>query len=188
MMKHFGQILKTVLRRTRLFQWWVEKQAVAVIETAVLFPVMASLLMGVYDLGQGIVVSQKTIAASQIIGDLITRNQAVDVDLVNDIVTAGELALEPYDLTSFGYDIASIRFDEDQDPVVLWRRTENMEPNESAVDSVQGFAQEGEGLVIVTVIFSYTPFFSSFVVDSIDMNEVAFLRGRQSTTVLCADC
>lgn len=179
---------KNILRRTKFLLWWVEEKAVALTEAAILFPVLLSLLMGVYDLGQGIVVNQKVMSASQVVGDLITRNEVVTIDLVNDIVTAGELALEPYSTATFGYDIASVQFDEDGDPVVLWRVTAGMVENDIAVDSTSGFAEEGEGLVVVTVEYEYTPFFSHFVVDQINMREVAFLRGRKSATITCTDC
>lgn len=187
-MKNLKQKSIELFLKTPLGRWWVEETGVAFIETVILFPVLVSLLMGVYDLGQGIVVNQKTMSASQILGDLITRNEAVDMDLITDIVNAGELALEPYSTDSFGYDIASVQFDEDGDPVVLWRVTENMEPNEGAVDSTVGLGTEGQGIVVVSTSYTYVPYFANFVVDQINMSEVAFLRARTASVVTCADC
>jgi len=88
----------------------------------------------------------------------------------------------------FGYDIASVVFDEDSDPVILWRVTENMAQGDSAIDSTAGLGEEGEGVVVVSVSNDYTPLFSGFVVDVFNMNERAFLRGRKSETVTCSDC
>ncbi|MCB1531005.1 MAG: pilus assembly protein [Rhodospirillales bacterium] len=181
-------MLNSFLMRTKILAWWVEDKAVALTEAAILFPVLLSLLMGVYDLGQGVVVNQKVMSASQVVGDLITRYEVVNMDLVNDIILAGKMALEPYPTGTFGYDIASIEFDEDGDPVVLWRVTQGMPANDTAVASTAGFAEEGEGLVVVSVAYEYTPFFADFVVDQIDMREVAFLRGRKSATIACTDC
>lgn len=171
-----------------LKRWCREERAVAATEGAILFPVLLSLLMGVYDIGNGIVINQKTITASQVIADLVTRNQVVDMTLVNDIVLAGRMAIEPYSTVEMGYDIASIEFDEDEEPVVLWRVTNNMSPNDHGVDSTEIIAEEGQGVVMVSVNYTYRPFFSHFVVNQIDMQEVAFLRGRRSTTVTCNDC
>jgi Flp pilus assembly protein TadG len=173
----------------KLFERWCkEERAVAATEAALLFPVLMSLLMGVYDIGNGIVVNQKTITASQIIADLVTRNQVVDMDLVSDITIAGRMALEPFSATPMGYDIASIEFDEDDNPVVLWRITNNMDPNDAGVDSTEIIGEEGQGVVVVSVNYQYRPFFAHFVVDQINMQEVAFLRGRRSATVECTDC
>lgn len=169
-------------------RWIREEKAVAATEAAILFPVLMSLLMGVYDIGNGIVVNQKAVTASQIIADLVTRNQVVDMDLITDIQIAGRMAMEPFPTAPMGYDIASIEFDDDDNPEVLWRVTSNMTANDAAVDSTDIIADAGEGVVVVTVAYTYRPFFAHFVVDQIDMQEVAFLRGRRSATVLCTDC
>lgn len=157
-------------------------------ETAILFPVLLSLMMAIYDLGQGIVISQKTMSASQIIADLIARNEVVDIDTVDNVLIAGELALDPYPNTSFGSDVISVEFDEDSDPVILWRVTTNMVGDDDALNSTDGLGEEGEGVVIVSVVNEYVPFFSGFVVPTIEMSERAFVRGRTSSTVLCTDC
>lgn len=171
-----------------LIRWRLSEAGTALTETVILFPVLISLMMGCFDLGQGILVNQKTIGASQIMADLIARNRVVTTALIDDIVNAGELALEPYNPQGLGYDIASVRFDADGDPEVLWRVTQNMPPNDAAVDSSEGLGAEGEGVVVVTTTYTYRPYFTHFVVDEINMNEVAFLRGRRSATVTCADC
>ena len=157
-------------------------------ETAILFPVLLTMMMAVYDLGQGVVINQKTVAASQIIADLITRQEIVSVDSVSDIVRAGEFAFDPYPSTPFGYDIASVEFDDEADPDVLWRITENMNASDQAIESTTGLGEEGEGVVVVSVQYVYEPYFSNFVVDQFNMTERAFLRGRKSVTVTCTDC
>jgi Flp pilus assembly protein TadG len=182
------KFVKLLKMMKKLPAYWQDERGMSLTETAILFPVLLSLLMGVYDLGQGIIVNQKTITASQVIGDLVTRYEVVDQNLITDIVNAGELSLAPYPTQAFGYDIASVEFDEEGDPFVLWRETFNMEADDAAVDSSTGLGVEGEGVVIVSVVYAYEPFFSNFVVNSYDMNEVAFLRGRKSPTVTCLDC
>lgn len=166
-----------------------EEKGMSLTETAILFPILLSMMMAVYDLGQGVVVNQKTVAASQVIADLITRNEIVDMAAITDVINAGELALAPYPVNdTFGYDIASVEFDADGDPVILWRVTENMGQEDDAINSTIGLGVEGEGVVVVSVVYNYEPFFSNFVVDEIRMNELAFLRGRKSLTVPCTDC
>ncbi len=169
-------------------RWAMERQAVAAVEAAILFPVMMTLLMGAYDIGNGLVINQKTITSSQVMADLITRNQHLDMDAVNEIATAGRWALDPFPTTPMGYDIISVEFDEDEEPVVLWRVTNNMDGNDDAVDRTNAIAEAGNGVVIVSVAYTYRPFFSHFIVKEINMQEVAFLRGRRSATVTCDDC
>lgn len=171
-----------------LTRWGREEKAVAAVESAILFPVMITLLMGVYDIGNGIVINQKTITASQVMADLVARNQFVDMDAVNDIAVAGRMAMEPFATNTMGYDVISVEFDEDEEPEVLWRVTSNMVANEHALDSTEIIAEAGNGVIVVTVSYEYKPFFSHFIVDEINMQEVAYLRGRRSATVTCGDC
>lgn len=72
---------------------WVDNQeGLAALEAAMLFPPMMALLFGVFDLGNGIVISEKTINASQIAADLISRNKTVDTAALNDIIAGTKLA------------------------------------------------------------------------------------------------
>ncbi len=181
-------MLYNFLKKSHLLRWYVEEKATAFTEAVILMPLMVTLLMGVYDLGQGITTNQRVIGASQIMGDLIARERDIDMAGLNDIVRAGELAIEPYSTTPFGYDIVSIQFDVDGSPIVLWRVTENMIENDSAVDSTEGLGPPGEGILVVTTSYEFDPFFTHFVVDRIPMQEVAFLRGRRSPIITCGDC
>ncbi len=165
-----------------------KEDGVAATEVALLFPILLAFIMAVYDLGQGITINQKTVTASQVIGDLITRNESVTVDMIDDVINAGELALTPYPLTNFGYDIMSIEFDADGDPFVLWRATSNMDENDDPLEDTLDLGGPGEGVVVVTITNSYSPYFANFVVDDFYMEEIAFLRGRKSSTVICTDC
>lgn len=180
--------LRHIAEKLQLLRYAAEERGVAALETVILFPILGTLLIGCYDLGLGILMNQKTVGASQMIGDLITRNRSVTMTGLTDMIAAGRLAYEPYSTTSFGYDIASIRFDEDGEPVVLWRVTNNMEPNDAAVESTEGLGTEGDGMVVVTAAYKYDPYFTRFVVDEITMQEVAFLKGRTSATVTCSNC
>lgn len=177
-----------IAEKLQLTRWAREEEAVAAIETVILFPVLIALLVGCYDIGRGINVNQKTIAAAQIIGDLVARDRSVTAASIQDIVEAGRLAFDPYPSDSFGYDIVSVQFDADGDPTVIWRVTENAQPNDAAVESSTALGGPGDGVVIVTAVYNYEPYFTNFAVDEINMQEVAFLRGRRSSVVACDDC
>lgn len=173
---------------TLLRRWIADERATAFTEGVVLLPVLSVLLMGCFDIGQAIAVNQKTIGASQMIGDLIARDRSVTMSGLEDIIKAGELAIEPYSSRPFGYDIASIEFDDGGDPEILWRVTRGTSPNDSAVQSTEGIGSPGDGVIVVTAAYRYTPYFYKFLMNEIEMKEVAFLHGRRSATVVCGDC
>lgn len=182
------RVIQDMARRLDMARYAAEEKGNALLETVLLFPILITLLIGCFDLGQGLVMNQRTVASSQIIGDLIARNRSVTAELLEDIVRAGELAFEPSSTETFGYDIISVQFDVDGNPVVLWRMTDNMPQNNDALTSAEGLVAAGDGLVIVSVRYVYDPLFTYFVVPEIDMEEVAFFKGRRSATVTCSDC
>lgn len=163
--------------------WIKNEDGIAMMEAVMLFPPMLTLLLGTFDLGNGIVLSQKTITASQVAADLVSRNRTMDSTNLADIIEGSKLAFEPYGVATYGVDIVSVEFDQNRHPVILWRETQNMSANHEALESVDGVFDEGEGLVIVTVVYQYTPQFARIFSGDIALTEVAFTRGRRSSTV-----
>lgn len=164
-------------------KFWRRDDGVAAIEAALLIPIMLTMFLGTYDVGTAILANQKAVTASQVTADLIARNRNVCDTEINEAIEAARLAMLPYSNNNFGIDVVSIRFDEDSNPVVLWRETVGMSANDDAVASTAGFAAEGEGMVLVTVQYNYTPLFARFLASNIPMEEMAFVRGRRSPTV-----
>ena len=164
-------------------RWHRSHDGVAAVEAALVFPILLTLLLGTFDIGNGVLANQKTIRASQVVGDLITRERSVDTASINEAIEAGELALLPMDVSSYGVDIVSIRFDNNSDPVIVWRQTQGMAPLADVLDRVDNLAEPGNGVVVVTVQYLFEPIFAGFVVDAIPMQEIAFTRGRKSAVV-----
>ncbi len=164
-------------------KWAIQEDGMALMEAAMLFPPMLTLLLGVFDLGNGIVLSQKTITSSQVAADLVARNRTMDTANLQDIIEGAKLSFQPFGLVDFGIDVVSIEFDNQQDPQILWRHTENMQPNNTAVNSVKGMSEEGDGMIIVTVRYVYNPQFAHFFTGDFSFSETSFTRGRRSATV-----
>ena len=172
-------ILKKILSK-----WIDEEDAVAAVEAALIFPIMLTLFLGIFDLGNAILANQKTIRASQVVADLITRENIVTAEDVTGAIEAGRLALEPMDSASYGVDIVSIRFDENADAAIIWRETFNMAPLPNALTAVAALQTANEGVVMVSVNYLYNPVFAGFAVGQISMGEVAFSRGRRASVIL----
>lgn len=171
----------------KIKNWWKNCQGVATVEAAMIFPVLLVLLVGTFDLGNGILAGQKTIRASQVTADLITRTTTVDATDIQEAYRAGELALQPFDTTNYGVDIISFSFDDEATAEIVWRETIGMNPINNAVDYVTSLAEPNSGVVMVVSVYEYEPAFAGFVVDNIPMTERAFARGRRSAVVNLED-
>jgi len=162
---------------------WKQDDGLAAIEAALVFPLLLTMLMGTYDLGNAILANTKVVRASQVVADLVTRKRATNNTEVLEAIEAGKLALEPLNTGSFGVDIASIEFDDEADSSIIWRRTVNMTPDPSVLNRVEALAEENAGVVVVSVRYTYQPFFAHFLTGDISMMETAFARGRKSAVV-----
>ena len=155
----------------------------AAMEAALVLPILVFLLLGTLDLGYAIMSNQKTIKSSQVVADLVTRYITVTDGDVNEAIEAGRLSLQPYSTTSLGFDVISFRFLNDGTPEIVWRETVNMAPLSNPENNVEAIAEPGRGVVMVVSQYRYEPIIINSVVDSIDMQEIAFARGRRSEIV-----
>ncbi|MFP4098785.1 MAG: TadE/TadG family type IV pilus assembly protein [Alphaproteobacteria bacterium] len=164
-------------------RWLVNNSGVSSVEAALIFPVMLLIMVGVYDLGNALLANQKAIRASQIVADLTTRENIVTDSDISEIIQAGRLAFEPLSSESYGVDIVSIRFDEDANSEIVWRETHNMTAIADPIGRVSALATPDEGVVMVAVVYDYNPLITDFVIGAIQMQEVAFSRGRNSSVI-----
>lgn len=170
--------------KNRITSWLYQEDGIAATEFALVFPILFILLLGMVDLGNGLLTNKKVITASQMAADLITRQLVADDADIADAVLAAQLAMQPLNIASFGIDIASIRFEGDNaDPTVIWRETVNMPPNGSIEALSDGLGVENEGLIAVTVQYTYKPHFTNVFLNDIDMREVSYMRGRRNSFV-----
>lgn len=173
---------------TLLIRWQHDESGVAAVEATFVFPLLSILMLGTFDMGYGILASQKVIRASQVTADLVTRESTIDSSGIDEAFWAGQLALEPFNADSYGVDIVSISFDDDATPQIEWRETRNMSANGDVLSAVEPLAEAGQGVVVVTIQYQYDPVFAGFAMGSfsigvVPMQEVAFARGRKSAVV-----
>lgn len=178
--------MKTGFLGSLVKRWWKDRDATSTAEFALVFPVLLTMLMGVDELGTGIMINQKVIASSQMVADLIARNTNVTNDMLDDYIGAGKLALDPYSTQTLGFDITSIQYDQNNNPQEAWHYTVNMAHNDDGLNRSVGLGVNGDGALSVAVTYIYTPPISSFVIHQINMEEVAFSRGRRIAVVTCS--
>ncbi len=167
-----------------ILRWKKDENATSLMEAALLFPIFITLVMGVIDIGNGLMAAQKLVNAAQTTADLIARKAAPTSQERDEAIEAGKVAMQPYSTFSYKYDIVSVEFDENEDAQVVWRETSSgFEGNPDAVESTQGLGGEGEGALVVTIRFDYEPLFSNFLKPVYHFEEVAYTRGRSSPVI-----
>lgn len=148
-----------------------------------LFPILLTMIMGLWDMGNAMVANQRTITAAQVVADLIARERSVSDAELENYITAGQLAIDDGSVPSYGIDILSVEYDGNGNASQVWRETRGMSPDTLAIVNAAGLGGEGEGAVVVTVTYEYEPLFTKMFTNSIDMKEQAFLRGRKAPII-----
>lgn len=160
----------------------------AAAEAALILPLLMIFLVGVFEIGMGISSNQKTIRASQIVADLLSRERVVNGGDIAEAFEAARQAILPLDDSNLGIDVVSVEFEEDssgnEQINTLWRETQNMNADAFVVNDMSGLGGPGEGALGVVVTYEYRPLFSSFMVGRIDMREVSFVRSRKSSVII----
>lgn len=177
--------MSIVALKTPLFSssYFSSTEGVAALEAALMFPTLIMMLVSMVDIGNGLLSNQKLITAAQITADLITREANPSLEQRGDAITAGQLAMSPYPLNSYEYNITSFQFDPSGDPDIVWQETSGLSLDSDFVSGLDDLGNAGEGVVAVVVEYVYQPFFTGFVLGPIHMREVAYLRGRKSAVV-----
>lgn len=163
--------------------WTRDEDAVAATEAALIFPILLTMLLSLLDIGNAVLTSQKTIRSSQIVADLLARTNVVDDNELADAVQAGQLSFEPFSTESYGYDIVSIRFNDDGNAEIVWRETQNMEALSNPLQQAAALSASGGGVLMVAVKYDFEPAFAGFVAEEVQMQEIAFARGRNTGVI-----
>lgn len=157
-------------------------------ETAMIFPILLTFLLGIYEIGMGVMSNQKAIRASQITADLLSRERSVSNADITEALEAARQAVLPLDDTHLGIDVVSVEYGIDsagnETIDTLWRETQNMNADTAVLTDLSGLGDSGEGALAVVVKYKYEPIFSNFLFDTIEMREVAFVRSRKSSVIV----
>lgn len=165
-------------------RFYKNRDGLAATEFALILPLLLILLTGMIDLGNGMMTKKKTVGASQIVGDLLTRTATVTQEQIDDAVYAGGLAMAPYPVADYGVDIVSVEFaGEPPAPQIVWRETVNMTPDPDILSRVTQLNERGEGVLVVNATYKFNPLFVGFAVKNIILSEYSFSRGRRSSVV-----
>ncbi len=160
-------------------------------EFVLVFPIMLTMIFGMWDIGNGLWASQKVIKSSHVIVDLLTRETNITTDQFNQAVAAGQLALDPFDDASLTVEIIHASHEDDGTAVLEWCHFHNATVQQDLLTSMDGLGNEGDRTMAVRVTYIFNPDFTRMFAGPVTMQEIAYARGRKSTQIslgLDSDC
>lgn len=156
----------------------------AMVEFALLMPILATIFFGMFEGAQAILAYMKLVAATQTIADLITQQQSLTSTDMDNFNRAGQLVMTPFTAASFGYAATSVTFDINSGtPAVAWSQTRNANTLNNATTLAAGYGQKGESVIIVQGNYAYSSLFHYVLPGSITMTQIAFSRPRLVSSI-----
>ena len=174
----------------RLFKNYCKNDdGVALIEGIMVMPIAIFMFVGIFEVGQMLLINQKVYAASHMVGDLLTRKATLDNADLDEAYAAGQMIMGPYDGNNLKLTVVGVRFNASEAPEEIWQENLGGGTGASALHTfANGLGGENEGAIVVDAEYTYQPIFSNignlpFIPDSasfagFDMSETAVLRGR----------
>ena len=169
----------------RLFKRFrTETRGVALVEFALILPMMLTLLIGVIEVSNLTRLDRKVTNAAHTATDLVSQNSSLSEAELTDIYKAVELSLFPFDQNMIRVAIVSYVYDpDDGSSSVDWSENSNGGSIGNAAMLVDDLGVPGQSLVVATVQYNYSPLFGDFLFDGFTIEESAFSRPRNGAKV-----
>ena len=170
-------LLAEKLRKSGLFSRFLkDKSAVAMVEFAMLLPLIMIMTLGSFEVGRYALLTQKLDRISATMADLVARAEALSATEMDNLFNSTDHLAQPFDFTGAGMVIVTSVLGRDgMDPIIIGQRSKGTITGASSkIGSDGGSATlptvftdgdgqtlaEGEGLIVSEVFYNYAPFFA----------------------------
>lgn len=168
-----------------LFRLFKDRRGVAATEFALILPGMLLLLYGTVELGNALLLARKLTAATQTAADLTAQEQTMNTAKMNDIFTAVNEIMKPFDTTGAGYVVTSIVRDSATDTIrVVWSKAYGTGVAKTANSVVTVPANMlpslGDTVILTQLTYTYQPLLGDLIFASgFSTGDTAYLRPRR---------
>lgn len=157
----------------------------AVVEFAIVLPVMISVYLGGYQLCDAISAQRKVTTATRAITDLATQYSSVSNADLDTVLNAASQIMAPYRIGNAKLVVSGVVIDANGSAKVTWSRGRNATPL-TVGDSFtvpSAIKQNDTSLIVASVNYSYTPIAASTLIGTIQMRDQIMMAPRGSSTI-----
>ncbi len=173
-------------RRGRIFSIITDTSGAALIEFAMVVPVLITLYLGGFQLMDAVSVYRKVTTTTRSIADLSTQNTLVTDDSLQTILDASAQIMAPYKPTNGFYRVSLINVASDGTSTVLWSKskdgTEQLTPG-SPYSLPANIKQADLDLVVCDVTYTYKPIAFFGLLGNIPFSDRIYMLPRKSPTI-----
>lgn len=177
------------MTRAPLLRCGGDRRGIALVEFALLLPVMLTLFLGGFQLSQASACQRRVTIVARAIADLVSQYDTIDVTQVDAILNASTQIMAPYDVTVARSRVSLIRVDASKNVTVVWSEGKNASPRSTGAFTLLPAAMKiaNSYYVLGEVTYDYSPMSGRFAWP-ITFTQSLYMVPRKSTSVDCSTC
>lgn len=167
-----------------------DKEGVAAVEFALIFPAAIALYLGCVDISQILSASRKAANVSSAVGDLVAQAVQIDDAGMDNIFLAAKAMIEPFPKSELKVVISSVKADSKGKVTVDWSDAMNASARGkgSSVTLPEGLLEPDSSLILSEVNYKYqSPVTHLVSGNGINTDDVFYLKPRRSLFVARVD-
>lgn len=176
-----------------------DRRAMVLQETAVIMPLLVTMMLGGYDVARLSLLQQKLSRVVMTTSDMVSQGETISIPEIDIIFNATGTIIQPFgDLASQIVIVSSVSTTGAAPPKIDWQRMGGgtLPGNLSKIGTANnnatlppGFVlRDGDNTIITEAYYKFVPLFSAALVPETVLYHRAMFRPRQSTlSVLCAN-
>ena len=160
----------------------------ALLEAALVFPILVSLFLGVSEFSEALTVSRRLDAAAYTAADLVARSQSVTAADLNGVKAMVDETVKPFPLATLGLIITSVVADDANATTVAWSTALGTGVSAygigAAISLPAGLTLPKGSIVFAEVKYQFKSTLSTLLVGSVPLKAQAYQVPRYSTQVV----
>lgn len=182
-----GNIMKLIMRLRRFRR---DDGGMALVEFAMVLPVMVLLYLGGVAVTQGVMTNRKVVLLNHAIGDMISQDTEITSDDATKTFGAAAAILAPYSSSSaiLSMRVSSVKISASSTACVEWSTSPTAGYARAAKSDVTSIVPSelrtaNTWLIMPETKYAYTPIVGVDITGTINMQKILFLRPRVSSRV-----
>ncbi|HWE17677.1 MAG TPA: TadE/TadG family type IV pilus assembly protein [Hyphomicrobiaceae bacterium] len=176
------------LRARRLRDFAQDQGGNALLEAALVFPILVGLFLGVSEFSEAFTASRRLDAAAYTAADLVARSQSVTAADLNGVKAMVDETVKPFPLATLGLIITSVVADNTNATTVAWSTALGTGVSAygigAAISLPAGLTLPKGSIVFAEVKYQFKSTLSTLLVGSVPLKAQAYQVPRYSTQVV----
>jgi Flp pilus assembly protein TadG len=167
-----------------------DQSAMAAVEFALILPILITLLFGGIDVTEAVAARRKAVQASSTMSDLIAQAKEVTTADVNNVFTAGNAIMTPFDASRLEAVVSSVQVDANKVARIVWSQGRNASAHAkgNTFTLPDTLLIANSSLVVAEVVYNFRPVIGTEIVGTIRMPKVTYALPRVASKATGVPC